>query len=73
MNTPANLLEDAVSYISVIFWGIVASVLFNLLSNIIRALGDSVTPLVFLVIACILNIILDLSLIHILVLFRFNV
>ena len=59
MNTPSNLLEDAVSYISVIFWGIVTSVLFNLLSNIIRALGDSVTPLIFLVIACILNIILD--------------
>lgn len=59
MNTPPQILEGAVQYISVIYWGIAASVLFNLLSNIIRALGDSITPLVFLVIACILNIGLD--------------
>lgn len=59
MNTPENILQGAVEYISVIFWGIAASVLFNLLSNIIRARGDSTTPLVFLVIACVLNIGLD--------------
>lgn len=59
MQTPPEIMEDALRYITVIYWGIVASMLFNLLSNIIRALGDSRTPLVFLVVACVLNIILD--------------
>lgn len=59
MNTPPEIIEDAYRYIIVIYGGIGASVLFNLLSNIIRALGDSKTPLVFLIIACILNIALD--------------
>ena len=59
MNTPADIIDDAYHYIVVIFWGIVASMLFNLLSNIIRALGDSKTPLLFLVVACLLNIALD--------------
>lgn len=59
MKTPANIIDDAYRYISVIFWGIIAAMLFNLLSNLIRALGDSKTPLLFLVIACLLNIALD--------------
>jgi putative MATE family efflux protein len=59
MNTPPEIIEDAYRYIVVIYGGIAASMLFNLLSNIIRALGDSRTPLLFLIIACILNIILD--------------
>lgn len=59
MQTPAELIEDAYKYIVIILAGIFASMLFNLLSNIIRALGDSKTPLLFLVIACILNILLD--------------
>lgn len=63
MNTPAEIIDGAYRYIVVIFGGIVASMVFNLLSNIIRALGDSKTPLWFLVIACILNIILDFVLI----------
>lgn len=63
MNTPAEIIDGAYEYIVVIFWGIIASMLFNFLSNIIRALGDSRTPLLFLIIACILNIILDFALI----------
>lgn len=59
MDTPPELFEDAASYITVIFSGIAATVLFNLLSNIIRALGDSKTPLLFLAIACAINIALD--------------
>lgn len=60
MHTPQEIIDDAYRYIVIIYWGIAASVLFNLLSNIIRALGDSRTPLIFLVIACLLNIVLDL-------------
>ncbi len=63
MQTPDEIIEDAYQYIVIIFWGIGASVLFNLLSNMIRALGDSRTPLLFLVVACTLNIALDFLLI----------
>ena len=40
LQTPEEILDDAVSYIRIIFWGIGASVLFNLGSNTMRALGD---------------------------------
>ena len=63
MRTPPEIIDSAYDYIVVIFWGIIASMLFNFLSNIIRALGDSRTPLLFLIIACILNIGLDFGLI----------
>lgn len=49
LQTPEEILDDAVSYIRIIFWGIGASVLFNLGSNTMRALGDSRTPLYFLI------------------------
>jgi putative MATE family efflux protein len=60
LRTPAEILDDACRYITIIYWGIPASLLFNLLSNTMRSVGDSHTPLIFLVIACIINIILDL-------------
>ena len=60
MQTPANILEDAYSYIIVVFAGTGALMLYNLLSGILRALGDSKTPLYFLIIAAVLNIILDI-------------
>jgi putative MATE family efflux protein len=59
MRTPAEILDQAHDYIIVIYWGIAASVIFNLFSNMMRAVGDSKTPLVILAIACIINIILD--------------
>lgn len=59
MHTPPEIIEDAYNFIIVIYWGIIVSMLFNLFSNVIRALGDSRTPLIFLVVASILNIILD--------------
>lgn len=59
LRTPETLYNDAYSYIVFIFAGLVVTALFNLLSNMIRALGDSKTPLYFLIIACVVNIILD--------------
>ena len=59
MKTPANLIDDAYAYLVVIFAGTGAAVLFNLLSNILRAIGDSKTPLLFLAITSVLNIVLD--------------
>lgn len=60
LQTPEEIMEDAVAYIQIIFAGLAASVFFNLTSNMIRALGDSRTPLVFLILACCVNIVLDL-------------
>lgn len=60
LQTPTEIIEDAISYIRIIFLGIGASVLFNLASNTMRALGDSKTPLFFLIFACCINIVLDL-------------
>lgn len=59
LQTPPEIIDDAQSYLRIIFLGIPANLLFNLLSNVIRALGDSRTPLYFLVFACCVNIALD--------------
>lgn len=60
MNTPEDIFADAYAYIMIICGGIGATVLYNLLSGILRALGDSKTPLYFLVLSAALNIGLDL-------------
>ncbi|KRL60816.1 MATE family efflux transporter [Latilactobacillus fuchuensis] len=59
MKTPASIIVDAQKFITIIFAGIIASMAFNLLSNMIRALGDSRTPLFFLVIGVLINIVFD--------------
>ena len=59
MNTPADIFQDAYDYIFVIFIGIPATYLYNLLSGIIRSLGDSTTPLLFLLFSSALNVGLD--------------
>lgn len=63
LQTPAEIIQDASSYLRVIFLGISATILFNFTSNMMRALGDSRTPLYFLIFACCINIVLDLILI----------
>lgn len=63
MKTIPSIIDDAYAYIVVIFGGMFACVFYNLMSGILRALGDSKTPLIFLVVACILNVILDYVLI----------
>lgn len=60
MQTPANILEDAYAYFVVILAGIPATILYNLASAIMRALGDSKRPLYFLILSSALNIVLDL-------------
>ncbi len=64
MRTPETLYDNAYNYIVWIFAGLIVTALFNLLSNMIRALGDSKTPLYFLVVSCVVNIILDIVLIR---------
>ena len=63
MNTPDNILSMADAYIKVIFAGIVLTMSYNVLSGIIRGIGDSKTPLYFLILSSVLNIILDIVLI----------
>lgn len=60
MNVPSELFEDAKSYVLIISHGIFAMMGYNLLAGILRSLGDSKTPLYFLIIATILNIFLAL-------------
>lgn len=63
MQTPENIYQQAYDYISVIFLGLFATMLYNMLSSILRAIGDSKTPLYFLILSSIINVILDLLLI----------
>lgn len=63
MNTPEDIFGDAYTYIMIICAGIFTQVLYNLLSSILRAVGNSKTPLYFLIISAGLNIVLDLVLI----------
>lgn len=60
MNTPADTFSYAYDYIFLVFLGIPATMLYNLLSGIIRSLGDSRTPLYFLIFSSLLNVVLDL-------------
>lgn len=60
MKTPDNILEAAYAYIWVIFLGIPVTFLYNMTSGVIRALGDSKTPVIFLVMSSLINIGLDL-------------
>ena len=63
MRTPADIFDDACLYILVIFLGIPTTFLYNLLAGILRALGDSRTPVYFLALSSLLNIFLDFALI----------
>ena len=60
ISTPENIIADANSYIMVIYLGIGTAIFYNLFSSILRAVGDSRSPVIFLLISSVLNIVLDL-------------
>ena len=60
LDTDPVILNDAVAYLKVVSIGIVCVGFYNGVSGILRALGDSKTPLIFLIVASVLNVILDL-------------
>ena len=60
LNTPANIIDNATRYMQISCGGLLAVAFYNCVSAILRALGDSKTPLIFLIIASIINVILDL-------------
>ncbi len=64
INTPEEVIGDSFAYIIVIYIGIAATVTYNMASCILRAIGDSKSPVMFLIMSSILNIILDVILIH---------
>lgn len=60
LQTPDNTIDGAELYIRIIFSGIPIIITYNMLSNILRALGDSRTPLYAMILASIINIVLDI-------------
>ena len=60
LSVPQDVFDDAYAYLIVIFLGIPFTLLYNLLSSILRSVGDSRTPFLFLAISTVLNIGLDL-------------
>ena len=59
LNVSEDLLPNAKAYISVILAGLVIATLYNVCASILRAIGDSFTPLLFLILSAVLNIFLD--------------
>lgn len=60
LNTPQELMEGAYNYFRIILIGMIAAMLYNVCAGLFRAIGDSITPLVFLIISSFMNIGLDL-------------
>jgi putative MATE family efflux protein len=59
LNTPKEIFDGVYRYFIVLLWGMPACMLFNLFSNMMRAVGDSRTPLYILIAACAVNIVFD--------------
>ena len=60
LDTPPDVYDMAVDYLTIIVLGILGTGYYNIISGVLRGLGDSVSPLIFLIVACVLNIFLDL-------------
>lgn len=60
MNTPDGLMPDVKGYMAVIYAGLIVTAAYNSLAAVLRALGDSKSPLYFLIISAVINIILDI-------------
>lgn len=60
MNTPADIMSHSLIYMRIYFLGVIPSMIYNMASGILRAIGDSKRPLYFLVASCFINIALDL-------------
>ena len=66
LNTPANIFQMAQEYLQVIFAGIVCTMAYNVAAGILRGIGDSKTPLFFLIFSSVLNVFLDIFMIVVL-------
>ena len=61
MGTTADVIEGATDYMRIYFAGVVLNLLYNMGSGILRAIGDSRRPMIYLIVCCIINIILDVA------------
>jgi len=59
LGTPPEILDDGTLYMNVLLWGIIGVAYFNMLSGALRGLGEAIAPLLYLIIASVLNIILN--------------
>ena len=64
IGTPDNCLEDATIYCRIYFSGAIATMVYNMGAGVLRAMGDSRRPMIFLVISCFINIAMDLLFIY---------
>lgn len=64
LNTPENILSNAIAYMQIMCLNLFLVSAYNFVSSMLRALGDSKTPLYFLILSCLLNIILDLVFVY---------
>ena len=60
LNTPESIIDWCADYLYILFYGVIGLAFYNILSGILRGLGDSFSALLYLLIACILNIGLDI-------------
>lgn len=60
LDTPADILDMACDYMTILFLGFLGAAFYNVISGVLRGLGDSIMPLAFLLVACFLNIGLDI-------------
>jgi len=59
LGTPVEILADSALYMNILLWGVLGMAYFNILSGILRGLGDAFSPLIYLIITCLLNIALN--------------
>lgn len=60
IRTPDDILLDATNYLRIIFFGLIFTFLYNIYASTLRSIGDSKTPLIFLIISSILNVVMDI-------------
>lgn len=60
LKTPESIMENAVAYLNILIIGLAFTFLYNVFSGILRGLGDSWSPLIFLIISSLLNVVLDI-------------
>ena len=63
MNSPENVMQDVKSYMGIIYAGLIITAAYDILAAVLRALGDSKSPLYFLIISAGINVVLDIVLI----------
>ncbi|MCL2222893.1 MAG: MATE family efflux transporter [Oscillospiraceae bacterium] len=59
LETPAEILDDSALYMNVLLWGILGLAYFNMFSGLLRGMGEAIAPLIYLIIASVLNIALN--------------